>query len=583
MRYLSLRYYLPIFLLLLAIVGCGSSKKAARLRSELPPRQALTSAEQLLFNSLYHEALICYESGEYDAHKVLLERALEIDSTAAEALWMLARVEYASAAYDDTLQRQNALKLMRSAAYYCPYDVDIQKYLAMMLDDEGLNDEALECYKQIVEIHPTKASQLELAGSYMGLGKFSEALGVYNQIERQKGLIREVIEGKLQAYTELGDSLLLFSFIDTLICEYPNEYDYQVIKGMSYESLYNRPDLAVFIYNNVLEQSPSNVRAQYALLTHYGEQEDSENVFQSIKRILSNEHIEETSRAKLLYSAIQDYEESDSLKLYDLKELMDSLSQSDNSTGALSATHIILLSALNAPPDSILPVVHRTLKFIPENSAVRMEGIRLYYLSGDLEGMVALCEEGQYYDPQMVEFYYYPADVAISLGSYDYAIETLERGEPYFMKSENDTLSAHIFALMGDLYQLKGNMERCYAVYDSALVLVPDNPSVLNNYAYFLSLDGRDLDKAATMAHRANELEPNNPTYLDTYAWVLYQNGQYTQARIYIDQALAALTEENESSVYYEHAGDIYWKLGERTRARQFRARAKQLKRFEDK
>jgi tetratricopeptide (TPR) repeat protein len=100
---------------------------------------------------------------------------------------------------------------------------------------------------------------------------------------------------------------------------------------------------------------------------------------------------------------------------------------------------------------------------------------------------------------------------------------------------------------------------------------------VLNNYAYFLSLEEKDLPRAITMAHRANELSPNNATYLDTYAWVLYQSGQYTQAKIYIDQTLAAIKEGEESSTYYRHAGDIYWSIGDRKSARKFWKRAEEL------
>ena len=132
---------------------------------------------------------------------------------------------------------------------------------------------------------------------------------------------------------------------------------------------------------------------------------------------------------------------------------------------------------------------------------------------------------------------------------------------------------------MGDTYHEVGKLERCYACYDSALVLVPDNPQVLNNYAYFLSLESSNLEKAQVMAHRVCELHPNSPTYLDTYAWVLYQSGQYTQAKIYIDQTLAAVTEEDESSTYYKHAGDIYWKIGDRKNARKFWKRAEELER----
>ena len=66
-------------------------------------------------------------------------------------------------------------------------------------------------------------------------------------------------------------------------------------------------------------------------------------------------------------------------------------------------------------------------------------------------------------------------------------------------------------------------MRKCYDAYDRSLALRYDNAMVLNNYAYFLSLEGRDLERALAMAGRAIVLEENNPTYLDTYAWVLYR------------------------------------------------------------
>ena len=257
---------------------------------------------------------------------------------------------------------------------------------------------------------------------------------------------------------------------------------------------------------------------------------------------------------------------------------MDTLSYPEDANGALSATHVILLSCLQAAPDSVIAAVHRTLEFQPENTVLRREGMRQCYLSNNIEGLLNLCEEGQYYDPKNIEYYYYPAIFALRNGDDDKAIAILERGTPYYVNSDNDSLATDIYVLMGDFYYQRGDLERCFEAYDSALVIVPDNPLVLNNYAYFLSLEEQNLEKALTMAHRANELVPNNPTYLDTYAWVLYQDEQYTQAKIYIDQVMSVLTEEDESSVYYQHAGDIYWKLGDRKSARKFWKRAEELR-----
>ena len=570
MRFWFLRLFIPACLLLFVWSSCRTSKHTSYLRKEQPARQHLTSSEQQLFNELYHEALICYECGNYDSYRELLIRALEIDSTAAEALWTLAHLEYVFAERHDSLQRQKALELARKAAYYQPQDLDIQNNLARMLDSEGHPEEALECFKRMAELHPTQLVQLQLADSYKKLQKYREALDVYNRIERQSGLTKDIIKGKLLVYTELKDSLPLFSFIDTLISEYPNDYEYQIIKGHCYATLYERNDLALSIYNDILRVAPSNQRAQYALLSHYIQTAEPDNIFETVKSIVNNEHIDERERAELLLDYTQDCNLNDTLRLYAIKEFLDTLTYSETATGDISAVHVGLLHALQASPDSILLAVHNTLRFQPENSAVRHVGIYQYYVTENPEGLIQLSEEGQYYDPQTIDYYYYPAEYAILEGDTDKALSILERGLPYYMKSENDSLASDIYAMMGDLYHMQNKLENCFAAYDSALALVPDNPLVLNNYAYFLSLEGEHLEKAQTMAHRANELSPDNATYLDTYAWVLYQAGQYTQAQIYIDQALEVLTEEETSSTYYQHAGDIYWKLGERNKARKF-------------
>lgn len=54
-------------------------------------------------------------------------------------------------------------------------------------------------------------------------------------------------------------------------------------------------------------------------------------------------------------------------------------------------------------------------------------------------------------------------------------------------------------------------MKQCYKAYDHSLRYDPDNAMVLNNYAYFLSLEGRELEKALTMSSRAICPTDNNP------------------------------------------------------------------------
>lgn len=83
----------------------------------------------------------------------------------------------------------------------------------------------------------------------------------------------------------------------------------------------------------------------------------------------------------------------------------------------------------------------------------------------------------------------------------------------------------------------------------------------MNNYAYFLSLKGQDLDKAERMAGLAVKSYPNSATYLDTYAWVYFKKKDYQLALMYIRSAID--NDDTHSADVYDHYGDILFMNGE--------------------
>lgn len=105
-------------------------------------------------------------------------------------------------------------------------------------------------------------------------------------------------------------------------------------------------------------------------------------------------------------------------------------------------------------------------------------------------------------------------------------------------------------------------LKACYGAYDRSLKFWPDNPLVLNNYAYFLAVEGRELEKALAMSSRAIALTDNNPTYLDTHAWVLFRLGRAEEAKRVMQQAIAL--DSRNSPELLVHYGDILDALGER-------------------
>ena len=114
---------------------------------------------------------------------------------------------------------------------------------------------------------------------------------------------------------------------------------------------------------------------------------------------------------------------------------------------------------------------------------------------------------------------------------------------------------------MGDIYHRLGNAKKAYKAYDKALKVNPDYVYVLNNYAYYLSMEGKNLKKAQNMSRKTIEKEPDNATYLDTYGWILYLQGKASEAKTHFKHAM--LYGGKESVVILDHYAEVLYALKE--------------------
>jgi Tfp pilus assembly protein PilF len=128
---------------------------------------------------------------------------------------------------------------------------------------------------------------------------------------------------------------------------------------------------------------------------------------------------------------------------------------------------------------------------------------------------------------------------------------------------------------MGDIYHEKNMCKEAYEAYDSALVYKPDNVLVLNNYAYYLALEKKDLEKAEAMSFRTIKADPKSYNELDTYAWILFLEEKFTEAKIYIEQSLKNGGDSHPGIV--EHAGDIFFVNGDLKKAMDYWQQADEM------
>lgn len=199
----------------------------------------------------------------------------------------------------------------------------------------------------------------------------------------------------------------------------------------------------------------------------------------------------------------------------------------------------------------------------------------------DIESYRQHADSMMYYVGRALELFPRDIDLHIARGNAFIRLKEPAKAIRAYRQSlryaETDSLRGVIWGMIGDTWQQmaeQGNdsvrrtksprraMKACYKAYDRSLGYWRDNAMVLNNYAYFLSLEGRDLEKALEMSSRALALTDKNATYLDTHAWVLYRLGRLDEAKKVIQQAVAF--DEHGNADLLVHYGDILNALGER-------------------
>ena len=179
--------------------------------------------------------------------------------------------------------------------------------------------------------------------------------------------------------------------------------------------------------------------------------------------------------------------------------------------------------------DTINRLVDLDRELNPEDYDIQLLKLRMCYIKQDWEAVLAQCDV--------------MADLARAQGDNDHLAEAL--------------------SIAGDVYyQQMEDSKKAYEIYEQALQADPDRTSVLNNYAYYLSQEGRQLRKALKMSRRTIELEPDNATYLDTYGWLLYLLHKPKEAKPYFKHAM--LYGGKDSAVVLEHYAKVLEALGEK-------------------
>ncbi len=498
-----------------------------------------------------------------DAYFELVRRAYETDTTNTTAAFYLGH-SLLSMRGRSREQYERGLALLRKHFDARPddvYETTFYSDACMML---GHPDQGLEAIQRLCQSNPGKLElQARLAEAYTRTGDYRRAIATLDTIELHHGQSFALTSKKISNYIELNDTANSIAEMRRLLASAPRSAQYNMgMAGVMQQ--FGMPDSALHYLNVAQEAEPSNGYTYLAKAQFYREAGDSAAYDQQIRHALTTDNLELDDKLGLLTTYIREHLGSN-----------DTTQRVDELFGVLLEQHphepdIHELYTQYLYTTGNYKGAKEQLGYALDLNPTDADGWRrlmvLNVIDEDYPAAIAAAERALEFNPDSLDLYAYIAPTYFQMKEYDKALATYEKALS-MTDSTNVEMRSDLLGGMADVIFEQGDTLRAFDTYEQALALNPLNAGALNNYAYFLSLCGRDLDKAEHMAATAIKLYPQSSTYLDTYAWVLFRQGNTTMALTYIKAAIEA--DDEPSADLLDHYGDILEADGQHDLARE--------------
>jgi len=547
--------YIFSLLVICASVSPLQAQKRTGKNKETKKQSDDSSRKSIASTAIFIEANKAKMIGDMASAILLFNNCILADPYNDAAYYELASI------YNDNNDPATATQLAEKA-----YELDDKNpwYGLLLLDiyrQNGKNDAAVKLAQHLVKESPENPDLLfELAEIYLRQEKYDAAIKIYDKIEEKMGIAEEISVQKQKIYMAENKPGKAAEEMEKLAAAFPDDSRYQALLAEMYMKS-KMPEKAVVAYNRLAEIDPGNPYVHISLADFYRQQGDKKRAFEELKLGFANPALDIDTKIRVMityYSLSEIYDEMKS-EAIELAQILKATYPDNPKSHSMYADFLVRDKKFEEAR-----VEYRNVLALDSSKYVVWETV--LQLDAQLADFTALENESN----RAIELfplqplpYLLNGAANTQRKKYTEAIRSLEAGIK--LVTDNNALLAQFNAYLGDAYNAIENHDASDQAYERSLKLNPNDSYVLNNYAYYLALRGKDLDKAEPMAKKSTELDPNNSSNIDTYAWVLYKVGKYAEAETVILKALEI--DGNASAVILEHYGDILYKLGQKDQA----------------
>ncbi|MDR1783986.1 MAG: tetratricopeptide repeat protein [Dysgonamonadaceae bacterium] len=497
------------------------------------------------------EAIRLKENDNYTDAFSAFTHALKIDSTSSVAWAELS--DYFLFLQQDSL----AIDALQKAVRFGPDNFEYKTMLANLYRESKRDDEAIAIYEELLKEKPDKYDfNFYLSELYLKKGDVQKSVKSLDDLENNIGINEALTMQKVRLYDHVGQTDKAIGELNRLAAKFPQESRYQLMTGDYFLSL-AKPDSALAYYRKALEINPSEPLYAISMANYYETIGDKAAAGKEIETAIKNPLLDYENKLSILGGYITNLSRRKE-NLDSIYSLFDILFESYPNEKELNLIYGRFLMQQGKNEEAVQRFRQLT-EIDPEDVESWRQLLIATAAEGTPDAILEVSDEGIKRFPDAPDFYFYKGFSLLQKKQYKDALAILEEGIDLAPESNRGLMSMY-YNLLGDLYFQMGEKNEAFDAYDKSLEFNPNNAGVLNNYAYYLSLEKKDLDKAEQMIGRCLKMDPNNPTYIDTYAWVFFQKGNYSLAKFYIENAIS--NGGGDHADLWDHYGDILFKLG---------------------
>lgn len=515
-------------------------------------------------DGLLIDAVQKYEDGKYQEAIALLDRIIK-NSPDNDAAWYYKglcgiKLKNASVA-EEGLKKAVSLD---SVNYWYRY------MLAGLYGMTGRNDLTISMYESLLKDFPKRGElYYNLANLYINQNQMDQALKTIDDIETQFGKSDATVMTKFDILRHQKRDEEAFRALE----EYNSEYSSpQVLTllGDYQMSMYN-DSTALTYYGEALSIDKDYAPALLGTAEVYRLTRKYPQYFEVMYGLMRDRDVRASAKSDYLQAVVR---QSDPRFVRSFGPQFDStmniaLEVHPSDTAILQTAGLYYFAT--GRTQKAESIYKNMMLQNPKSASAAAGYIQMLLTAQDWNKAVEVSDSVSAKFPAIPDFIEYSNIGKYNLKDYNGIISNCEKMLKVAPGDSAVALSA--WSTMGDMHHQLGEQEKAYKAYDNALKVNPDYAPVLNNYAYFLSVQGKKLKKAYQMSKKTVEAEPDNATYLDTFGWILYLQGKALEAKPFFKHAM--LYGGKESATMLEHYATVLDALGEKDLAKVYRQQAK--------